>query len=157
MELKFVRASVEDIEELYFRLKEAVVTNQPYENDIEPELTCIYSRLKAHISDYTLVKYCGEKAAYFYFHEENGKMRLEDLYVFKHFRGRGIGSSILRRCMSETELPIIAELYNADFLAISLFKHHAFVRTGQLYSRKCIMENKNSDPYIPQLYYKYNT
>ena len=155
MELKFVRASSEDIEDLYFRLKETLMYYQPYDNDLEPELTRIYKRLKTHISDYTLVKYRGEKAAYYYFHEENGKMRIDDLYVLQRFRGRGIGSSVLRRCMSETELPIIAELYDADIRSMSLFRHHAFLRTDQLTIRKCIMENKNSEPYIEQLYYKF--
>ncbi len=154
LNLKFIPATEADIDEIYIRLMEVFLFYQPYHSDPESELMRIYKRLKAHIREYTSVKYNGEKAGFYYFHEENGKMRIQDMYVLKRFRARGIGSAMLHRCIMETELPIIAEVYNADFLSMSLLKHNGFAKVEQLNSRMCIMENVFPDPYTAELYYE---
>lgn len=156
MELKFVSAAPDSIEEIYSCLRELHLFCEPYIADEEAALMEIYRRVRDNIGEYTLVKCNGRPAAFFYFHEDSGMMKIEDLYVFAEFRCKGIATSILRRCMSETELPIKAELYANNRYAVSLFQHHGFTKTEWIDGRRYVAVNNNDFPYIPELYYSFS-
>ncbi len=152
MYFKFSKASPDNIEQFYFRLKDALLFHCPQRSDNEDELMRIYHRIKGNISDYGIAKIGDRVAAFYYFHDDGDCMRLDDLYVYEAYRFRGIGTSILRRCMQDTEKPIVADLYSRDVLSLSLFRHHAFTvqhRTEFIVT----MLNENQLPYIPHLHY----
>lgn len=153
MELKYVPATLDDVDEIFSCLKEVLLLREPYLADPESALMQLYRRIKDNIAEYTLVKYNGERAAFFYFHKDGDMMKLEDIYVLQHLRYKGIATTILRRCMSETELPIKAEIYASDPYAVSLFRHHAFTLSEWLDKRRYVAVNQNNFPYIPELFY----
>ena len=156
MELKYVPATPDDVDEIFSCLKEVLLFREPYLADHENALMQLYRRIKDNITEYALVKYNGERAAFFYFHKDGDMMKLEDFYVFQHLRYKGIATAILRRCMSETERPIKAEIYASDPYAFSLFRHHAFKLSEWLDKRRYIAVNQNDFPYIPELFYDGN-
>ncbi len=155
MDIKFVSASEVDADDMYLRLKEVLTHYRPDLSDPDDELMVIYKRLRKHIGEYTLVKYRGEKVGFYYFHKDRNRMKIEDLYVYKRFRCRGVGTSILRRCMSDTEQPLYAEVYFNDIGVRSLFTHNAFIQTKRLNSRVVVMENMNKEPYMPERHYDF--
>lgn len=143
MELKFLRPAKDDAEQIYRFLANNFLYYNPDMVDTEPELMRIYRRVKDNIGSYRLVKYGGKMAAYYYFHEYKDMMRLDDIHVLPRFRNRGIGTAIVRRCLSETEQPICAEIYYHNVYAMSLFKHNGFIIMERIDARKCIVVNKN--------------
>ncbi len=153
MELKYVPATLGDVDEIYFCLKEVLLFHEPYLSDPESAFMRLYRRIKDNISEYTLVKSNGEMAAFFCFRKDGDMMKLEDIYVFQHHRYKGIATMIIRRCISETELPIKAEIYANNPYAVLLFRHHAFVLSEWLDKRRYIAVNQNDFPYIPELFY----
>ena len=154
MELKYVPATLDDVDEIYSCLKEALLFHEPYLSDHESAFMQLYRRIKDNISEYTLVKYNGERAAFFFFHKDGDMMKLEDIYVLQHHRFKGIATTILRRCMSETELPIKSEIYASDPYVVSLFRHHAFMLAEWVDKRRYIAVNQNNFPYISELFYE---
>lgn len=155
MELKFLSPTENDGEWLYNRLVNGFRHYNPNMFDIERELMQIYRRVKDNFGSYKLVKYGGEKAAYYYFHKNGDMMMLEDIYVLPRFRNHGIGTAIVRRCISETEQPLYAELYYYNVYAMSLFRHNGFVVAKRLGARRCIAvhENQGSRSYANDRYF----
>lgn len=143
MVLKFLTPAGNDAERLYRSLANIFRFYNPDKFDTERELMQIYRRVKDNFGSYKLVKCGGDKVAYYYFHSDGDMMKLEDIYVMPRFRNRGIGTSILRRCISETEQPLCAELYYHNIYAMSLFKHNSFVLANRIDTRRCIMVHKN--------------
>lgn len=153
MELKYIPATSDDVDEIYSCLKEVLLFCEPYLADPESALMNLYRRIKDNITHYTLVKYNSERAAFFYFHKDGDFMKIEDIYVFEHLRCEGIATEVLRHCMSATELPIKAEIYSNNLYAVSLFRHHAFTLREWVDKRRYIAVNQNNFPYIPELFY----
>lgn len=145
MDLKFISPAADDADKVYYYLANSFKYYNPDMTNYESEFTQIYRRVKDNFDSYNLVKYDGEKAAYYYFHEYGDFMMLEDIHVLSRFRNHGIGSTIIRRCLSATERPICAELYYHNVYARSLFRHNGFVITEQIDARRCMVVNKNND------------
>lgn len=143
MEFKFLSPTEDDVERLYYCLANSFLYYNRNIANTEQQLMRIYQRVKNNIGSYKLVKCGGEKAAYYYFHEQGDMMKLEDIHVLARFRNRGIGTSIVRRCISETEKPLCAELYYHNVYAMSLFRHNNFAVAQRIDARRCIVVNPN--------------
>ncbi len=153
MELKYMNAELDDLEEIYSCLKEVLLFCEPCLADPETALMQLYRRIRDNIGAYTIVKRDEEKVAFLYFHEADGIMWVDDLYVFEPFRNNGIATMILRYCMSETELPMKAVIYSNNYPAVTLFRHHAFTISEWLDRRRYIASNENNFPYFPEIFY----
>ena len=100
MKLDFRPAQPEDIEPLFTFNRELI---DAYEDksliDYGRVLAWVRRKLEQRLDEYTCVWAGGQKAGYFHFYPLDGKvMELDDLYLFPAFRGRGIGTEIIRAC-----------------------------------------------------------
>ena len=100
MKLDFRPAQPEDIEPLFAFNRELI---DAYEDksliDYGRVLAWVRRKLEQRLDEYTCVWAGGQKAGYFHFYPLDGKvMELDDLYLFPAFRGRGIGTEIIRAC-----------------------------------------------------------
>ncbi|MBE6888462.1 MAG: GNAT family N-acetyltransferase [Ruminococcaceae bacterium] len=144
MELKFITASHDDVEDIYFAVKSVYEWFEPKTSDIQPLLMNVYRYVRDNIGSYTVVKLHGQKAAYYCFREKDGKAYIDDLYVRSDFRNLGIGSEIIHRCISQTEADVNTELHSANVMAVSLFRRMGFTEAAKIGTNKLLMCRKNT-------------
>ena len=67
-----------------------------------------------------------KKVGYYYFHDVDGRMEIDDLYVFPQYRNMGIGTEILKKCISETDPPVFLYVFANNKRAIALYQKLGF-------------------------------
>lgn len=141
MKLRFEVSGKEDIDCIFNLNKELI---DKYENiqiiEYERVLQWVYRKISRHIKEYTSVFYENKKAGYFRFYYVDGKMELDDLYIFTQFQNRGIGSAILMKCCSETVLPIFLYVFNNNIRAKKLYIRFGFKEVEKISDSRCIMQ-----------------
>ena len=124
MILNYASAELADIPLIYEQAKILIDT---YEDiaaiDYDKVLRWVRQKITAHIEQYSCVTLNGEKCAYFRLCEDG---ELDDLYVLPSFRGRGIGSEILRKCIKNSEIPIYLYVFLRNNRAISFYEKFGF-------------------------------
>lgn len=157
LEIKFIPAAEEDIERIYLRTRDVMAW---YErggcSGLEPRLMEVYRRIQSNLRDYRVIKFQGHKVGHFCFRLADGAMVIEDLFIEPDFRCNGAATQIVRKCISETELPIRIETYILNIGAVSLFRNNGFSITEHLDDRRCIMVCKNDKPFDPHEYRTYS-
>ncbi len=96
--------------------------------DTEKLSSQLLQRLKAHWREYILIRVRGQLAGFCCFYRDGGIMMLQDLYVFPEYRCGGLGTAVLRHCISCTELPVCSDIFDADMFMQSLFRNAGFRR-----------------------------
>ncbi len=91
----------------------------------------LYSRLKQHISEYTIATIDNRILGFFYFHPYHDNMIIEDFYVMKEYCGIGVGKAILLHCVSLTEKDIFIRIESTDKIRGNYFAHHDFIPVAQ--------------------------
>lgn len=141
MEIKYKPADNTDIEPV-FKLNKALIDE--YENieaiDYQKVLLWVQNKIETHIQEYICVTFNGKKVGYYYFHHTDGKMEIDDLYVFPHYRNMGIGTEILKKCISETNLPIFLYVFANNKRAITLYQRLGFQVTEIINDSRYIMQ-----------------
>lgn len=124
MSFRYAAATPEDIPAIYTQAKCLI---DMYEDlttlDYEKVLAWVHRKISSNISQYCCVTVSGEKCAYFRLCEDG---ELDDLYVLPAFRGRGIGSEILRKCIAESRNPVYLYVFSRNTRAISLYERFDF-------------------------------
>ena len=69
-------------------------------------------------------------------------MELDDLYVLPPFRGRGIGSEILKKCCRDTQKPITLCVFKNNTGAIALYERFGFTITEAIGSTRLTMRRE---------------
>lgn len=127
MELRYEPAQPEDIEALYAFNKELIDRYEAIEViDYEKVLRWVRRKLETRISEYTCVFIGEQKVGYYHLADADDKMELDDLYVFPGFRGRGIGTEIVRKCCAATEKSVFLYVFAANIRAVSLYRKLGF-------------------------------
>ncbi len=150
MEFKFLPADEEDVTDIYMRVRTVMLTFEVGRADaftLEPEFVKQYKKIRSNYAEYKVLKYDGVKAGYYYFHAYKDGMMIEDIYIEQKFRYQGACSSILRRCISETEKPIYAEVYGTNVAALSILRKYGFVVDEWLNHYKVMMKYDNKTPF----------
>ncbi|MBE6901754.1 MAG: GNAT family N-acetyltransferase [Ruminococcaceae bacterium] len=141
---KFMRAPKDIVKDMYFGTKAVIQTfSLPY-SDTEDLLYEAYDNIKANIDNCYIVKLFGQIAAHYMFRDDGDVAVLSDVYVYRNFRSHGVGTAIIRRCISDTEKPIVAYIHRTNISAMSLFKKHHFVITKEK-DRLCRMYLANGN------------
>ena len=124
MMLQYRTAETEDISVIYSQAK--ILIDQ-YEDcgsiDYEKVMTWVYRKISSNISQYRCVLADGEKCAYYRLCDDG---ELDDLYVLPAFRGQGIGSEILLKCMDESSNPLYLYVFSGNIRAISFYEKFGF-------------------------------
>ncbi|BAL01090.1 putative acetyltransferase [Oscillibacter valericigenes Sjm18-20] len=143
MNLIYVPAEESDFEPL-FRLSKGLIDR--YENisqiDYFKVLSWVGNKIEKNISEYTCIFRDSQKVRYYRFHCMDEKMELDDIYIFTPCQGQGIGSEIIRKCISETGLSIVLYVFIQNMRAVSLYKKLGFRITETIRDSRYIMERK---------------
>lgn len=139
-ELRFESAETEDIRRI-FSLSKALIDQ--YEDvdsiDYEKVLQWVGQKIENEIDSYTRICSRGETVGYYRLHEENGETELDDFYVLPPFRGKGIGTAVLKKCICETKTPMFLYVFKNNVGAIRLYERMGFVRTKDVGKTRMIL------------------
>ena len=139
MQLSYEPARPEDAPVIFGFAKELI---EAYETDpdLDRSMALDWTRRKIEkrIGEYTRVLMDGETAAFFRFVPDGERMELDDLYVLPAFRGRGVGTAILRRCIAEGK-PIYFYVFMKNTRAIALYEREGFRRAEDVSPTRAIM------------------
>lgn len=91
--------------------------------DYDKVLSWMERKITAQIENYTCVWLDDEKCAYFCLSEDG---ELDDLYVLPPFRGKGIGTAILKRCIDLSKAPLWLYVFKRNVGAIKLYQRFGF-------------------------------
>ena len=96
-------------------------------------------KITNNISLYQCIVIDGIKAGYFYFQSNGRESELDDLYIFPEYRGRGVGSSVLRYCIQQVDHPIFLYVFRKNTDAVRLYKKMGFVTAETVGNTRMIM------------------
>ena len=140
MILNYAPAEPADISAIYAQAKALIDTYEDIDSiDYERVMLWVKQKITTHIHDYCCVTAAGENCAYYRLCEDG---ELDDLYVLPSFRGQGIGSQILRKCMEEADKPIYLYVFSRNIRAISLYERFGFTVRETVGKTRIIMERK---------------
>lgn len=141
MDINYKHADETDIEPI-FMLNKALIDE--YENiemiDYQKVLSWIQKKIETHIQEYICVMFNEKKVGYYYLHYTEGKIEIDDLYVFPQYRKMGIGTEILKKCISKTNLPIFLYVFANNKRAITLYRKLGFQVTEIIKGSRYIMQ-----------------
>lgn len=139
-DLEFYPAQAEDVEIIFAQSKALI---ERYEDitviDFERVLQWVHKKIEANIGMYTRVICDKITVAYYCLREDEDRLELDDLYVLPAYRGKGIGSKILEKCLSETNKEIYLYVFAQNIGAILLYKRFGFVISEQVSATRLIM------------------
>lgn len=143
MELQFASAKECDIERIYDSNKELIEAYEDVENiDYDKVLQWVLKKIKTNIDEYVAVFLDGRKVGYYHFYPSEGKMELDDLYIFPEFRSKGIGSAIIQKCMEESDSTIFLYVFAKNVHAIALYEKLGFKIVKNIRDTRYIMERE---------------
>ena len=141
MNLNYVSAEESDIEPLFQLCKDLI---DQYEDisqiDYSKVLSWVLNKIEKYISEYTCIFRDNHKVGYYHFHSVDGKMELDDIYIFLPYQNQGIGSEVIQKCIAETSSPIFLYVFVRNTRAVSLYKKLGFRITETIGDSRYIME-----------------
>lgn len=140
MKLTYVPATKNDIESLIQFNKELIDT---YEDktliDYTKVLEWVHHKIENHIHDYSRVIKEDQIVGYVHFYEFEDKMELDDLYIFPAFRNQGIGTEVIKKCLSETNRDVMLYVFNKNVRAYALYQKLGFQLTKKMPTRSILV------------------
>ena len=139
MELTYSPARPEDAPVIFGFARELI---ERYETDPDLDLAMALDwtrrKIEKRIDEYTRVLADGETAAFYQFVPDGDRMELDDLYVLPAFRGRGVGTAVLRRCVAQGR-PVYLYVFRENTRAIALYQREGFQKTEDVSPTRIIM------------------
>jgi len=144
MKLSYLPADERDIEAIY-ALERALI--EQYEDmasiDADEVFAWVRRKLTKRIGEYLRIVCDGETAGYIrVVPPEDGRVELDDLYLYPKYQGRGIGTAVLRRCIEQTELPLWLYVFRRNTRAIALYERLGFRIVETISPTRCIMQRE---------------
>ena len=137
MNVIYLPAETEDIDPIFTQAKHLIDTYEDiHAIDYDKVLAWVRRKIEENISQYTCAWCDGCKAAYYRLCDDG---ELDDLYVLPAFRGRGIGSAILRRCIENGAKPMYLYVFTQNTGAIRLYERFGFVKTQTVGNTRLIL------------------
>ncbi len=140
MKLTYVPATKNDIESLIQFNKELIDT---YEDktliDYTKVLEWVHHKIENHIHDYSRIIKEDQIVGYVHFYEFEDKMELDDLYIFPAFRNQGIGTEVIKKCLSETNRDVMLYVFNKNVRAYALYQKLGFQLTKKMPTRSILV------------------
>ena len=147
LKLSYEPAMFEDIPVIFAMAKDLIDTYEDTSNiDYDKVIGWMLNKITRNITDYQCVLANGIKAGYYRLSPENGSTELDDLYIMPEFRGRGIGTAVLQRCISEAESALFLYVFTENQDAINLYSRMGFSVSEEVGKTRCIMRREVDRP-----------
>ena len=138
MNILFENARDNDIPVIFSQAKALVDAYEDVSSiDYDKVLKWMERKITQHINEYRCVVIDGERCAYWRLCEDG---ELDDLYVLPQFRGKGIGSCIMKRCIEESEKPIWLYVFSRNIRAITFYERFGFSVRKEVGTTRLVME-----------------
>ena len=142
MKLKYEAATVADIEVL-FGFNKALIDS--YEDssaiDYDEVLAWVRRKLEKRLYEYSRILCDGKLAGYIRVSEGGNEVELDDLYIISEYRGKGIGSAVLKGCVEKSDKPIFFYVFKKNTRAIALYERLGFVVDEKVGETRYIMRS----------------
>ena len=143
MKLKYEAADARDAETLYAFNKELIDTYEDTDKiEYDKVLLWVRKKIEKNINEYTRVTLDGKTVGYFYFHKADGENEIDDLYVLPEYRGRGIGTEIINKCIKESDSPIFLYVFVRNTGAVKLYRRMGFETVEEIRGTRYIMRKE---------------
>lgn len=137
----FAPAQQQDIPLLCQLSRELILTYEdPTQVDIPECLAWMERKFTKRLSEYHRILWEGQLAGFIRACAGPEKLELDDLYILPGFRGQGIGTQALGRCLRESRRPVFFYVFCRNQGAIRLYQRLGCVITRQPDSTHYIME-----------------
>ncbi len=143
LELTFAPASAEDAELIFAQCKALV---DAYENTAaipyEKVLNWLEEKIRQNIAQYVKVCIGSETVGFYRLSGADGETELDDFYILPAFRGRGIGSAVLKKCILEVNGSMFLYVFKRNVDAIRLYKRFGFEHAQDVSETRMILRRK---------------
>lgn len=141
MKLLFENATGSDIESIYEFNKYLIDRYENVQNiEYDKVLSWVQRKIETYIEEYQRILFDGELAGYYRFHQDGDKMELDDLYIFPQYRNQQIGTTIIEKCLMETNLPVYLFVFIKNTKAVELYKRIGFEIVETIQDSRYIMQ-----------------
>ena len=143
--ITYDNAKDEDIEPIYQLCKQLILDYEDLENiDVERVFSWVHKKIVDSISEYKVVYVDGCKAGYYHFYKnEDACYEIDDLYIFKEFQNRGIGTAIIQECCLAVDKPVMLYVFIKNHRAISLYQKLGFEIVETIKNSRFVMKRIN--------------
>lgn len=126
--ITYEKAGACDIEPIYCLCRQLI---DDYENiesiDYDKVLKWVRRKIESSIDEYNAVFADGRKAGYYRFYRnEDGEYEIDDLYIFREYRNRGIGTEIIKKCCLSADAPVTLYVFIRNERAAALYRRLGF-------------------------------
>ena len=139
--VEFVKAEQRDLPLLFALNRELI---EHYEDlttiDLPRVLHWVEQNLEAHLGDFRRILYDGDLAGFFCLSDGE----LDSLFILPPFRGRGIGTQVIRYCQ-ENAPSLLLYVFKKNTGAVNLYHRMGFQITKEAGTTRYIMEWKNQN------------
>lgn len=97
----------------------------------EQALSLVRRRVQKQILNYTVAERDGQAVGCYYMRPVDGRMELEDFYVFEQHRGCGIGTQMLRDCQARADGALWLRVFAGNVRAIGFYIRMGFHIKGE--------------------------
>lgn len=141
MKLLFEKATGSDIESIYEFNKYLIDRYENVQNiEYDKILSWVQRKIETYIEEYQRILFDGELAGYYRFYQDGDKMELDDLYIFPQYRNQQIGTTIIEKCLLETDLPVYLFVFIKNTKAVELYKRIGFEIVETIQDSRYIMQ-----------------
>lgn len=140
MKLEYSKGTSADIPVIFAQAKALV---DAYEDvsaiDYDKVMAWMERKITKCIESYTRVCLAGKTCAYYCLAPDG---ELDDFYVLPGFRGRGIGSAILEKCIQESPSPLWLYVFTKNTRATALYQRFGFRMTETVGNTRAILRRE---------------
>ena len=141
MKLLFEKATGSDIESIYEFNKYLIDRYENVQNiEYDKVLSWVQRIIETYVAEYQRILFDGDLAGYYRFHQDGDKMELDDLYIFPQYRNQQIGTTIIEKCLLETDLPVYLFVFIKNTKAVELYKRIGFEIVETIQDSRYIMQ-----------------
>lgn len=140
MNLEYESAGAADVPVIFAQAQALV---DAYEDvtaiDYDRVMDWMQRKITKLVGSYTRVRRDGVICAYYRLTKDG---EVDDFYVLPAFRGQGIGSAILEKCLRESEKPLWLYVFTKNTRAVALYERFGFRVAERVDNTRVIMRQE---------------
>lgn len=143
MKITFSRASGNDIGKIFDLNKNLIEKYETSKNLNFPKVFAwVREKIEKNIESYNCIYLDEIKTGYYYLHDQDEKLELDDFFVFNEFQGRSIGTKVLNYIYSsakERNKDVFLYVFAKNQGAINLYLKNGYKVTKNIGNCRYIM------------------